>query len=180
MIDEISRQFKADVAAVSAGPMEDASDEDRAKRLLAQVFLRLWTRLAIETGKRLRMNPSQFEVGTYKGKMNWALNEGSLDDVQRMELSEGKGKHYMFVSEKYEFEGNVRIRIFFSLQEDEVKGKPVYVNYLVADQGVKEFDPEALADSLESVLPKWTEALMSDDDEPLVNHAKERFECVGV
>ena len=180
MIDEISRQFKADVASIPTEPMDAPSDEDMARRLVAQVFLRLWTRLALETGKRLRMAPSQFDLGTYKGKMNWVINEGGVDGVQRFELGGGKGKPYIFVAETYEFEGEVRTRMFFSLQEDEVKGKPVYVNYLVIDQGVKDFSPDAVADSLETVLPKWTEALMSDDDSLLLTHAKERFECVGV
>ena len=180
MIDEISRQFKADVTSIPTEPMDGSSDEDRAKHLVRQVFLRLWTRLALETGKRLRMSPSQFDLGTYKGKMNWVLNEGSVDGIQRIELGGGKGDSYMLVAETYELEGEVRTRIFFSLQEDEVKGKPVYVNYLVIDQGVKEFSPGAVADSMETVLPKWTEALMSDDAGPLLTHAKERFECVGV
>ena len=180
MIDEVSRQFKADLAAISTEPMEGTSDEDQARRVVAQVFLRLWTRLALETGKRLRMNPSQFDLGTYKGKMNWALNEGSLDGVHRLELAGDKGRHYKFVSETYELKGEVRMRMFFSLQEDEVKGKPVYVNYLVTDLGVKDISPEAIATSLESVLPKWIEALMSDDDGPLASHAREHLECVGV
>lgn len=180
MTEEISRQFKADVGAISTEPLESSPGEDRAKHLVAQVFLRLWTRLALETGKRLRMKPSQFHIGTYKGKMNWVLNEGSLDGVQRLELAGDKGRAYSLVAETYEFEGEVRTRIFFSLQEDEVKGKPVYVNYLVIDQGLNDFSANAVADSLETILPEWADALMSGDEGPLLSHAKERFECVGV
>ncbi|UCE91029.1 MAG: hypothetical protein JSV90_06295 [Methanobacteriota archaeon] len=180
MTDEISQQFKADVAAISTEPLEGSSDENRVKRLVAQVFLRLWTRLALETGRRLRMNPSQFAVGTYKGKMSWAVNEGCLDALQRVELGDDRGKGYMLVAEVYEFDDEIRTRIFFSLQEDEVKGEAVYVNYLVADMGAKDFSPKAVADSMQAVLPKWAEALMSGDDGPLVSHAKEHFECVGV
>jgi hypothetical protein len=180
MTEEISRQFKADVSAISTEPLDGSPSEDRAKHLVAQVFLKLWTRLALETGKRLRMNPSQFHIGTYKGKMNWVLNEGSLDGVQRLELAGDKGKSYSFVAETYEFDGEIRTRIFFSLQEDEVKGKPVYVNYLVIDQGLNEFSAVAIADSMEAVLPRWAEALMSGDEGPLLSHAKEHFECVGV
>jgi hypothetical protein len=180
MTEEIARQFKADVSAISTEPLDGPTNEGRVKGLVAQVFLRLWTRLALETGKRLRMKPSQFHIGTYKGKMNWVLNEGVLDGVQRLELAGDKSKAYSLVAETYEFDGEIRTRIFFSLQEDEVKGKPVYVSYLVIDQGLNDFSVGAIADSMEAILPRWAEALMTGDEEALLSHAKEHFECVGV
>ena len=179
MSDETARQYKADVTSISREPLKALADDQRGKHLVAQAFLRLWTRLALETGKRLRMTPSQFEIGTYKGKMNWVLNEGSLDGVGRIELAGEDGKSYMLVAEIYAHEGEQRTRIFFSLKEDEVKGKPVYVNYLVNDQPLKDFSPEAMADSVATVLPKWTDALMSGEESQLTEFAKENFECVG-
>lgn len=179
MSEDTERLFKADVASIPQEPLTSLPDDWRGRHLVAQTFLRLWTRLALETGRRLRMEPSQYSIGTYKGKMNWVINEGGLDGIDRIELADEKDKAYMLVAEIYESKGVPRTRIFFSLQEDEVKGKPVYVNYLVSDQMLKDFRPETMADSIVTVLPKWADALILGEPGLLVDQAKEHYECVG-
>ncbi len=179
MTEDTARLFKADVASIPQEPLEPLPDDQRGRHLVAQTFLRLWTRLALETGRRLRMRPSQYHIGTYKGKMNWVINEGCLDGVDRIELADEKDKAYMLVAEMYASKGEPRTRVFFSLREDEVKGKPVYVNYLVNDQALKDFRLEAMVDSIVTVLPRWADALISGETGPLVDQAKERYECVG-
>ncbi|MDH3364495.1 MAG: hypothetical protein OEM29_00580 [Thermoplasmata archaeon] len=180
MSQDIRQQIKADMGAIQPVAVAGLEGLDLVRSLVAHAFLRVWTRMALATGKKLEMSPSQFDIGTYKGKMNWILNEGGLDEVNRLEISGGHGKDLSFVGEVYELEGIARARILFSFQEDEVKGKPVFVSYLVYDQSARDFDLVELANALGPALSKWVDTVAFEDEEPLWTYSKEHFECVGM
>ena len=180
MTQDIHRHLKSDMDAIPAADLSDLEGVARARSLVAHAFLRVWTRLALDTGHKLRMSPSQYQVGTYKGKMNWHLNDDGLEGVDRLEISGGNGKEYSLVGEVYELEGVARARILFSFQEDEVKGKPVFVSYLLYDESAKDFDMGALTDAMAPAMPKWVDTIYSKSEEPLWNYSKEHFECVGM
>ena len=180
MAEEVSRSFKEDVGTISPDALAGMQDRDRLMSLASHIFLRLWTRLALETGQKLKVTPSQFEIGTYKGKMNWILNEGALADVDKLTISSVHGRGYSLVAETYELEGAIRGRVYFSLEEEEVKGRPVYVSYLVYDEVAGSFSLDRLSDLLSAALPKWTETIMMKREEPLWDYSREHFECVGV
>jgi hypothetical protein len=76
--------------------------------------------------------------------------------------------------------GEERGRIFFALEEEKVKNKPVFVNYLVYDESLKDFDLTAAIAGLKPVIPSWLETIMTADDKPLWNTCKEKLECVGI
>jgi hypothetical protein len=143
-------------------------------------LLRIWTRMALTTGQKLMMSPSQYALGIYKGKMNWILNEGGLDGVNRFEITGSHGRDYALVGEVYELDGVARARILFSFQEDEVKRKPVFVSYLVYDQSAKDFDMAELAGVLGPAMSKWADTVSSGNEESLWSYSKEHFECVGM
>jgi len=157
------------------------SDRDRVMRLLAHSFLRLWTRIALESGQKLTMSPSQFVVGTYEGQMRWVLNE-TVDyrGLAQLSLTGVARRRYVLTGETYIQKGEERGRMIFALEEEKVKDRPVYVNYLVYDATLAEFDINGVLENLKLVVPKWLETIKSNDDGPLWNACKDQLECVGI
>lgn len=180
MSQDIQRHFKADMETIPTEEVSSLEGAARARSFVAHALLRVWTRLRLDTGHKLRMSPSQYQIGTYKGKMNWLLNESGLNDVDRLEISASHGKEYALVGEVYELEGVARARILFSFQEDEVRGKPVFVSYLLYDESAGDFDIGALADAMAPAMSKWVDTIYSKSEEPLWNYSKEHYECVGM
>jgi hypothetical protein len=180
MSHDLRQHVKADFDGIPSTVTFGLEGIDLAKSLVAHALLRVWTRMALTTGQKMIMSPSQYALGIYKGKMNWILNEGSLEGVNRLEISGSHGRDYALVGEVYELDGVARARILFSFQEDEVKGKPVFVSYLVYDQSAKDFDMAGLTVILGPAMSKWADTVASGSEEPLWNYSKEHFECVGM
>ncbi|HUV60695.1 MAG TPA: hypothetical protein VMW71_00805 [Thermoplasmata archaeon] len=180
MSQDIRQHVKADFDGIPSTVIFGLEGIDLAKSLVTHALLRVWTRMALTTGQKLRMSPSQYDLGIYKGKMNWILNEGGLEGVNRLEISGSHGRDYAVVGEVYELDGIARARILFSFQEDVVRGKPVFVSYLAYDQSAKDFDMAGLAGILGPAMSKWADTVSSGSEEPLWNYSKEHFECVGV
>jgi hypothetical protein len=182
MTDGLFRQVDEDIATIPPVTMaEGDSERDRVMKLLAHAYLRLWTRLALESGFRLRLSPMQFVLGTYEGQMKWHLNE-SIDfkRIAQFEMGGKFKKKHGLVAETYSQKGEERVRLFFALEDEEVKNRPVLVNYLVYDAAMKEFDVKAGVDALKPVLPAWLETITSADDSPLWDYCREKLECVGI
>ncbi len=120
-------------------------------------------------------------MGTYEGQMRWILNEG-VDFKGLLQLSMGATfrKKHSLVAETYFLKGEERVRVFFSLEEEKVKGRPVFVNYLVYDAPLAEFELKAAMEALKPVLPAWLETMISADDKPLWSACDGLLECVGV
>jgi len=180
MSQDIRQQVKADFDGIPSTVIFGLEGIDLAKSLVAHALLRVWTRMALTTGQKMRMSPSQYDLGIYKGKMNWILNEGGLEGVSRLEISGSHGRDYVMIGEVYELDGVARARMLFSFQEDEVKGKPVFVSYLAYDQSAKDFDMAGLAGILGPAMSKWADTVALGSEEPLWNYSKEHFECVGM
>ena len=182
MSEALFKQVDADIATIPQVTMSKGDTErDRIMRLLAHTYLRLWTRLALESGFRLRLSPMQFVLGTYEGQMNWHLNESvDFKRIARLELGGKFKKMHGLVAETYELKGDERVRLFFSLEEEEIKNRPVLVSYLVYESSMKEFDVKAAVNSLKPVLPSWLETITSGDDAPLWDYCKDKLECVGI
>ncbi len=96
MPENLSKAIDADITTIPAVTVSKGDTErDRVMKLLAHTYLRLWTRLALESGFRLRLSPMQFVLGTYEGQMKWHLNE-SVDFKRIAQLELGgkfKKKH---------------------------------------------------------------------------------------
>src|SRR5512136_1464518 len=141
MSESLLKQVDADMALIPAVTGKGDSDRDRVMKLFAHSFLRLWTRLALESGQRLKLSPSQFVLGSYEGKMRWTLNEAvEYKGIAHIELGATFRKKHALIGETYVIKGEERARMFFALEEERVKDRPVYVNYLVHDVPLKEFD----------------------------------------
>lgn len=182
MPDSLSKMLDADVATIPAVTVsKDDTQRDRVMKLLAHTYLRLWTRLALESGFRLRLSPMQFVLGSYEGQMKWHLNESvDFKRIAQLEIGGRFKKKHGLIAETYELKGEDRVRLFFALEEEEVKNRPVLVNYLVYDASMKEFDVKAIVDALKPVLPAWLETITSADDDPLWDFCREKLECVGI
>ena len=178
MSEEISQVFEADMADVPEGTTDAKNAPPMS--LVAHTFLRLWTRLALETGQKLEMEPSQYSLGTYGGQMNWTLNSAALEGLQRIEIRAVHGKPHSLVAELYELDGAERARVFFSLGEEEVRGKPVFVSYLVYDEAVKRMDRGSLTGHLARALQPWSQTIMAGSEAPLWEYARDKLECVGL
>jgi hypothetical protein len=181
MAEGLSKLVDSDMSQIPIVLSEGDTDRDRIMKLCAHAFLRLWTRLALESGQRLNMSPSQFVLGSYEGQMRWVLNE-AVDYKGLAQLSIGgvSRRRHSLIAESYVLKGEERFRLFFALEEEKVKNRPVFVNYLVYDSPLKEFDLNAAIAGLKPVLPQWLETIMTGDDKPLWNSCKEKLECVGI
>ncbi len=181
MAESFIKTFEADMALIPPPASKTDSDRDRVMKQLAHGFLRLWTRLALESGQRLTLSPSQFSLGTYEGQMRWTLNE-TMDYKSVSQISMGatfKKKHSL-VAETYMVKGYEHVRLFFSLEDVKVRNRPVFVSYLVYDAPLNDFSIPQAFEGLKPILPAWLETITSADDKPLWVACEELLECVGV
>jgi hypothetical protein len=181
MVESFIKTFEEDLALIPQSTNKSDSDRDRVMKQLAHSFLRLWTRLALESGQRLTLSPSQFSLGTYEGQMRWILNE-TVDYKSVSQISMGatfKKKHSL-VAETYVMKGDERVRLFFSLEDEKLRNRPVFVSYLVYDSAFKDFSIAQAFEGLKPILPAWLETITSADDKPLWVACEELLECVGV
>ncbi len=181
MSEGLSKLVEDDMSQIPQVVGRGGSDRDRAMKEMAHVFLRLWTRIALESGQKLTMSPSQFVVGTYEGQMRWVLNE-TVDyrGIAQLSLTGVAKRRYVLTGETYIQKGDERGRMVFALEEEKVKDRPVYVNYLVYDAPLNEFDIRGAVENLRLIVPKWLETILSNDDQPLWKACKEQLECVGI
>lgn len=182
MTDGLFKQVDADIATIPPVNLAKGDTErDRIMKLFAHAYLRLWTRLALESGFRLRLSPMQFVLGSYEGQMNWRLNESvDFKRIAQLEMGGKFVKKHGLIAETYELKGEDRVRMFFALEEEEVKNRPVLVSYLVYDASIKEFDVKAAVEALKPALLPWLETITSADDAPLWTFCKDKLECVGI
>ena len=181
MAEALLKSVDADMEAIPVVIAKGDSDRDRVMKLLAHAFLRLWTRLALESGTRLKMVPSHFTLGMYDGQMRWTLNETvDYKSVSQLEIGMTFRRKHALKAETYVLKGDERARLFFSLEEEKVRNQPVFVSYLVYDAALKDFDLKAAIAALKPSLPKWLDTIMTGDEKPLWHHCKEELECVGL
>jgi hypothetical protein len=181
MAEGVLKSVDADMATIPAVVSKGDTERDRTMKLLAHAFLRLWTRLALESGFRLRLQPTQFSLGTYEGQMRWNLSESvDFKRIPQLELGGKFKKKHSLIAETYELKGEDRVRLFFSLEEEELKNRPVMVSYLVYDMDMKHFDVKSAIDALKPALHPWIETITTADDTPLWNFCKDKLECVGI
>jgi hypothetical protein len=181
MGDGFLKAVDSDMEAVPVGEVTASTDEERIMKVMAHMFLRVWTRMALESGYRLASKPSQFAIGNYGGQMRWSLNE-SMDfgSIDKLELGASFGRKHMLVGEIYEVKKQRRTRLFFSLEEEQLRSQPVMVNYLVYDVPMKDFDLKGMVSALKPALSKWLETITGRSDGPLWKYCKDELECVGV
>lgn len=181
MAEDITSRFEEDMAAIPVGQVTGDNENGRVMKLMAHTFLRLWTRLATETGQKLTMTPFQFSLGTYHGQMNWVVNEVmNFEELPRILIAASYGRGHALVAETYKQKDEDHVRLVFALDEEEVKGKPLSVNYLLYDTPVKGFKFEEAVEALKPAMPKWFETVATRSDAPLWDYCRENLECVGV
>jgi hypothetical protein len=181
MAEGLFKSVDADIDTIQPVVSKGDTERDRTMKILAHAFLRLWTRMALESGFRLRLQPTQFSLGTYEGQMKWNLNESvDFKRIPQLEMGGKFKKKHALVAETYELKGEDRVRLFFALEEEEIKNRPVLVNYLVYDIDMKSFDVKGAIEALKPALPAWLETITTADDAPMWNFCKEKLECVGI
>lgn len=181
MAEGIAKIVDSDMARIPVATVTAPTERDRILKLLAHAYLRLWTRLALESGQKLKLSPSQYVLGTYEGQMNWHLSETvDYSGLAQLQMGTTFRKTHLLVSETYMLKGDERVRVFFALEDERVRGKPVFVDYLVYDAALGEFDLGKVVDALKPLLPSWLETITSADDGPLWRACEEKLECVGI
>ena len=181
MPDNISATFDQDMASIPVGQVTGDNDTGRVMKLMAHMILRVWTRFAVETGQKLSMTPFQYSLGTYHGQMNWVVNEVmNFEELPRILLGANFGHAHGLLAETYKRKDEDHVRLVFALDEEEVKGKPLAVNYLLYDAPSARFRFEEAAAALRAAMPKWMETVATRSDGPLFTYCKESLECVGV
>ncbi len=181
MSESLMRSVDSDLASIPVSEVKGNTNRDRVMKLFAHGFLRLWTRLALESGQKLRMAPSQFVLGSYEGQMRWILSD-SVDykGIAHLEMGATFRKKHSLIAETYVLKGEERARLFFSLEEEKVRDRPVFVNYLAYDVSLSEFDVVKAFAGVKPILAPWIETITTGEDEPLWKACKEKLECVGI
>jgi len=180
MAEGIAKLVEADLADIPAD-VTGPTDRDRILKILAHAYLRLWTRLALESGQKLKLSPSQYVLGTYEGQMKWHLNEAvDYRGLAQLQMGTTFRKTHLLISETYVLKGEERVRVFFALEDQRVKGKPVFVDYLVYDAPLSEFVIGKVVEALKPLLPSWLDTITTADDSPLWRACEEKLECVGI
>lgn len=180
MPEEFTKAVDADLADLKTHEVMASSEHERAMKLMAHMFLRLWTRLAIETGQKLAVSPPQYSMGNYEGKMKWVLNEAvDFRSLDRIELGGNYGRAHALIGEIFNHKGEDRVRVIFALEEEQVRGSPVFVNYLVYDSSLVDFRVEKAFHSLRPSLASWSDTVLKKDDGPLWQFCRDKLECVG-
>lgn len=181
MAEGLLKRVDSDMATIPAVASSGGSERDRIMKLFSHILLRLWTRLALESGQKLVMVPSQFVLGTYEGQMKWNINDSAdFKQVSQIEIGMTFKKKHALIAETYVLRGEERARLFFSLEDQKVKNKPVFVNYLVYDSSLKEFDVNASVAVIKPGMASWLETITTGDEAPLWSYCKDKLECVGV
>lgn len=181
MSEALMRSMDADIGSIPVDQVQAKSERDRVMKLFAHGLLRLWTRLALESGQKLKMSPSQYVLGNYEGQMHWTLNENvDYKNVAHIEIGATFRKKHALIAETYIMKGEERARLFFSLEQEKVKDRSVFVNYLVYDTPLAEFDVAKALSALKPILVGWIETITSGEDDKLWAVCKEQLECVGV
>ncbi len=181
MAEGIEKLVEADMAGIPVATVTAPTERDRVLKILAHVYLRLWTRLALESGQKLKLAPSQYVLGTYEGQMKWNLNEAvDYRGLAQLQMGTTFRKTHMLVAETYIIKGEERVRLLFALEDERVKGKPVFVDYLVYDSPVGAFQLARVLEGLKPLLPSWLETITNADDGPLWKACEEKLECVGI
>jgi hypothetical protein len=181
MAGSLLKSFEEDMSQIPRVEGRSDTPREMVMKSLAHAYLRLWTRLALESGQRLTLAPSQFTLGTYEGQMRWMLNENvDYKGIAQLSIGATFRKKHSLVAETYVLKGEERARVFFSLEEEKVKGRPVFVNYLVYEAPLGEFNVAAAMEALKPVLPAWLETIISADDKPLWSACDGLLECVGI
>jgi hypothetical protein len=180
MPEEFTKAVDADMSDLQTHDIMASTEHERAMKLVAHMFLRLWTRFAIETGQRLSMSPSQYSMGNYEGKMRWMLNEAvDFRSLDRIELGGNYGRAHALIGEMFSHKGEDRVRVVFALEEEQVRGSAVFVNYLVYDSTLVDFRIEKAFHALKPALASWSGTVLRKDDAPLWDFCKDKLECVG-
>jgi len=181
MAEGLLKRLDSDMATIPAVVSSGESERDRIMKLFSHMLLRLWTRLALESGQKLVMVPSQFVLGTYEGQMRWNINDSAdFRQVSQIEIGLTFKKKHALIAETYVVRGEERARLFFSLEDQKVKNKPVFVNYLVYDSSLKEFGVGEAVETLKPAMASWLETVSTGDESPLWSFCKDKLECVGV
>ncbi len=181
MAEGLLKSVEADISSIPISEVKGNDERDRVMKLFAHSFLRLWTRLALESGQRLKLSPSPFVLGSYEGHMRWTLNEAvDYKGIAHLELGGTFRKKHALIGETYVVKGEEKARVFFALEEERVKDRPVYVNYLVYDSLLGGFDLGELVHGLSPVLQGWLETITTGDETPLWNACENQLECVGI
>jgi hypothetical protein len=177
MTDDVAQIVESDLQTIPVGDIAASNDRELALKLSAHLFLRLWTRIAIETGQRFELIPSQFVLGTYDGRMQWSLSPSvNFSNVTQIELGTKYARRHALIAETYEHKDKERVRLRFSIQEDEVRGEPMFVDYLVYDESATNFNLGAASEALRPALGKWFETILKREDAHLLEYCKGQLE----
>ena len=95
MTEDIAQMFESDIGTIHVSRISGEDDNERIMKLMAHMFLRVWTRFAVETGQKLTMTPFQYSLGMYHGQMNWAVNEAlNFSELPQIELGAAYGRKH--------------------------------------------------------------------------------------
>ena len=177
MTDDVAQMVESDMRAIPVEETAASGDRELALKLSAHMFLRLWTRIAIETNQRFDLIPSQFVLGTYDGQMRWSLSPSvNFDNVTQIEIGTKYARRHALVAESYNHDDEDRVRFRFSIEEEEVRGEPVFVEYLVYDESARNFNLGAAVEALKPALWKWFETITRRDDAHLLEYCKAQLD----
>ena len=177
-LDLISDDFKS---LPEVKIKEDSKAREHVMRVLAVLFLKIWMRFALDTGRKMIMAPSSDELGLYTGKNNWTLSGGfNFAALSELAITDKLPREHSLRVEAYTVQGREHIRVAFSLEEERVLGQSVLVTYVIYSALAKDFSIDEMIKNLKPGLGKWYMALASGELSILWNYCRDKYELVGV
>jgi hypothetical protein len=176
-LDQLLEDFK-DLPEPNA---QDEKAKDQVMRALSLLFLKIWMRFALDMGMKMQLSPSDTDLGMYKGKNSWALNESfNFSELSEVSITNPEPLRHALRAECYQWEGREHIRMVFQLAEWKERGQDVMISYLIYKSLAKDFDIGKSIGSLRQGLGKWYMALAENEPSILWNFCKDNYEMVGV
>ena len=161
--------------------LRDERAREQIMKTLSVLFLKIWMRFALDLGLKMRLSPPDTDLGMYKGRNSWALNQAfHFSELPEISITNLEPLRHALRAECYKGEGRERVRIAFQLTEWKEHGQDVMMSYLVYESLAKDFDIEKCVGNLKQGLAKWYLTLAENEPSILWNFCKEKYEMTGV
>jgi len=181
MAEEWMAALDGSLTSLSAGiRLKPPKDQTSLARTVAQYFLLLWIRLAVDLGRKFELRPGAFDLGLYEGQNVWKLNDDfDFSALSSLTLSGAAPRYHALKAEFFTQQGTTHLRLLFALEEMRMGGEVIPMHYLVYEKPISEFDPSEAFARAKAGLEKWFEAHLAGDHRILWDYCQEHYEKLG-
>ncbi len=181
MEDDWLDQLLEDFKELPEPNLRDEKAKEQVMRTMSLLFLKIWMRFALDLGLKMKLSPTDSDLGMYKGKNSWALNQSfNFSALSEVSITNSEPLKHALRAECYQWEEREHIRLVFQLAEWKEREQDIMISYLVYKSLAKNFDIGKSIGNLQQGLRKWYMTLAENEPSILWNFCKDKYEMVGV